>query len=237
MLRVVRTNCGLCSGNSQFQFVIIVREYRRDLLKRKSVGATLIAFPSIDDIRQTYRPRRKIDRCTGVLLIYLHRSVHLQATIRHRIEHGGVDILASLHLLGGRQALRGIVTHRYAANDRADRGKGRRACGKQRHGRKRLMSTPEPPRAVESVPAHPAVMLEACSKAVAGVPPSVRVTLVSLVLVSAAGVTTPPARGWTWSSRAYLVCNTDRTAAAFNQRCRVAAAGSADTAARDVSVG
>src|SRR6478752_9819073 len=47
--------------------------------------------------------------------------------------------------------------------------------------------SPVPPRATDSVPAQPAVMLEAANNAVAGDPPSVSVTLVSSVLVSAAG--------------------------------------------------
>lgn len=47
---------------------------------------------------------------------------------------------------------------------------------------------PVPPRAADSCPVHPAVMLVAFTRAVEGEPPSVRVTLVSLVRVRAAPV-------------------------------------------------
>src|SRR4029077_16980863 len=47
---------------------------------------------------------------------------------------------------------------------------------------------PKPPRAADSVPFHPTVMLVGCSSALAGVPPSASVTLVSSVRVSAAAV-------------------------------------------------
>jgi hypothetical protein len=49
--------------------------------------------------------------------------------------------------------------------------------------------TPVPPRAGDKVPVHPSVMDVACNRAVAGVPPSVIVTLVSGVTVKAAGFT------------------------------------------------
>ena len=48
--------------------------------------------------------------------------------------------------------------------------------------------TPVPPREGASCPVHPAVMDVACKSAVFGVPPSVKVTFVSLVRVNAAGV-------------------------------------------------
>jgi hypothetical protein len=51
-----------------------------------------------------------------------------------------------------------------------------------------LTSRPKPPRFAESVPVQPTVMLVVCSNAVFGVPPSVKVTLVSFVRVNAAGV-------------------------------------------------
>src|SRR4051812_13781815 len=58
---------------------------------------------------------------------------------------------------------------------------------------KPVLATPVPPRAPESVPVQPKVSELACSSAVVGVPPSVSVTLVSSVLVSAAPVTVPHA--------------------------------------------
>jgi hypothetical protein len=51
------------------------------------------------------------------------------------------------------------------------------------------VAAPVPPRAIESVPVQPSVSELAWSNAVAGVPPKVRVTLVSSVLVRAAPVT------------------------------------------------
>ncbi len=51
------------------------------------------------------------------------------------------------------------------------------------------VAAPEPPRATESCPDHPAVIEVACSSAVDGVPPSVSVTFVSSVRVRAAPVT------------------------------------------------
>jgi hypothetical protein len=53
--------------------------------------------------------------------------------------------------------------------------------------------TPVPPRVAASVPVQPRVILAARNSEVAGVPPSVRVTLVSSVLVRAAPVISDPA--------------------------------------------
>jgi hypothetical protein len=52
-----------------------------------------------------------------------------------------------------------------------------------------LVSSPVPPRDCPSCPVHPRVNDTACKAAVAGVPPSVNVTLVSFVLVIADGIT------------------------------------------------
>src|SRR5882672_5695637 len=53
--------------------------------------------------------------------------------------------------------------------------------------------TPVPPLIGDKVPVQPNVMETACNKAVAGVPPNVIVTFVSLTSVKAAGVTPEPA--------------------------------------------
>lgn len=56
------------------------------------------------------------------------------------------------------------------------------------------MATPVPPRATLNCPVQPIVKLAARRSAVAGVPPRVRVMLVSSVLVNAAPVMSPPPR-------------------------------------------